>query len=127
MDTGSTYSILPFSSTAQPMGPALTPASGATIKAWGRSPVQISAGGRPVGGPLAFRIIEADFLANFKMAVDLSTMQLLCPARLKIPMEAPCARSLTAAAIGVVESPHHLLFLQWRHFPLLLHFPQRRH
>ena len=44
-------------------------------------------------------------MANFKMAVDLSSMQLLCPAGLKIPLEAPHAGNLTAAAIGVVESP----------------------
>ena len=46
---------------------------------------------------VAFPIIGADFLANFKMAVDLSS--------LKIPLEAPHAGNLTAAAIGVVESP----------------------
>ena len=42
-------------------------------------------------------------MANFKMAVDLSSMQLLCPAGLKIPLEAPLAGSLIAAAIGVVD------------------------
>ena len=52
---------------------------------------------------VAFPIIGADFLANFKMAVDLSSMQLLCPAGLKIPLEAPLAGSLIAAAIGVVD------------------------
>ena len=41
---------------------------------------------------VAFPIIGADFLANFKMAVDLSSMQLLCPEGLKIPLEAPHAR-----------------------------------
>ena len=43
--------------------------------------------------------------ANFKMAVNLSGMQLLCPAGLRIPLEVPRAGSLTAAAIGVVDSP----------------------
>ena len=46
---------------------------------------------------VAFPIIGADFLANFKMAVDLSSMQLLCPAGLKILLEVPHAGSLTAA------------------------------
>ena len=36
---------------------------------------------------MAFPIIGADILANFKMAVDLSGMQLLSPAGLKIPLE----------------------------------------
>ena len=44
VDTGSTYSILPFSSTAQSTGPALTAASEAYIKAWGHRRVQISTG-----------------------------------------------------------------------------------
>ena len=70
VDTGSAYSILPFSSTAQTTGPALTATSGASIKAWGRRRVQ-----------------------------------LFCPGGLKIPLEAPRAGSLTAAAIGVVDSP----------------------
>ena len=72
--------------------------------------MQITAGGRRFSwkflqAEVAFPIIGADFLANFKMAVDLSGMQLLCPAGLKIPLTAPRAGSLTAAAIGVVDSP----------------------
>ena len=72
--------------------------------------MQITAGGRHFSwrflqAEVAFPIIGADFLANFKMAVDLSGMQLLCPAGLKIPLEAPRAGSLTAAAIGVVDAP----------------------
>ena len=110
MDTGSAYSILSFSSTAQPTGPALTAASDASIKAWGFCRMQLSTGARPFSwkflqADVAFSIIGADFLANFKMAVDLSGMQLLCPAGLKILMEAPRAGSLTASAIGVVEAP----------------------
>ena len=110
MDTGSAYSILPFSSTAQTTGPALTAVSGASIKAWGRCRIQIFACGRHfiwrfLQAEVAFPIIGADFKANFKMAVDLSSMQLLCPAGLKILLEAPCAGSLIAAAIGVVDSP----------------------
>ena len=51
--------------------------------------MQISAGGRHFSWrflqvKVAFSIIGADFLANFKMAVDLSGMQLLCPSGLKI-------------------------------------------
>ena len=72
--------------------------------------MQIFAGGRHLiwrflQAEVAFPIIGADFKANFKMAVDLSSMQLLCPAGLKILLEAPCAGSLIAAAIGVVDSP----------------------
>ena len=51
---------------------------------------------------MAFPIIVADFLANFKMAVDLSGMPLLCPGGPKIPLEAPHAGNLTETAIGVV-------------------------
>ena len=106
-------------------GPALTTTSGASIKAWGHCLVQISAGGRHfiwrfLQAEVAFPIIGEDFLANFKMAVDLSSMQLLCPAGLKIPLVAPHAGSLTAAAIGVVDSPSAPPLL-------LLHVLQRRH
>ena len=92
MDTGLAYSILPFSCKAQPTGPALTATSGTSIKAWGCHRVQLSAGGRLfswklVQADVAFPIIGADILANFKMAVDLSGMQLLSPAGLKIPLE----------------------------------------
>ena len=47
VDTGSAYSILPFSSTAQTTGPALTAASGASMKAWGRRRVQAASQPRP--------------------------------------------------------------------------------
>ena len=58
--------------------------------------MQISAGSRHfiwrfLQADVAFPIIGADFLANFKMAVDLSSMQLLCPAGLKIQLEVPRA------------------------------------
>ena len=46
---------------------------------------------------MAFPVIGADFLANFKIAMDLSGMQLLCPVGLKIQLEAPHGSSLTAA------------------------------
>ena len=38
-------------------------------------------------GDMAFPIIGEDFLANFKMVVKLSSMQLLAPAGLEIPLE----------------------------------------
>ena len=49
--------------------------------------MQLSAGGwsfswKFLQADVAFPIIGADFLANFNMAVDLSGMQLLCPAGL---------------------------------------------
>ena len=83
VDTGSAYSILPFTSTAQPTGPALTATSGASIRPWGHSRVQLSTGSwvfswKFVPDDLVFPIIGADLLTNFKLAVDLSGMQLLC-------------------------------------------------
>ena len=69
--------------------------------------MQLSAGGwsfswKFLQADVAVPIIGADFLANFKMAVDLSGMQLLCPVGLKILLEVPRAGSLTVMAIGVV-------------------------
>ena len=65
VDTGSAYSILPFTSSAQPKGPALTEASGVFIKAWG-SHMQLSTGSwhfilRLLQAEVAFLIIGADF------------------------------------------------------------------
>ena len=89
MDTRSAYSILTCTSSAQPTGPALTTASGASVKSWGRKRMQLSSGGqifswRLLKADVAFPIIGADFLANFNMVVDLSDIQLLAPKGLKI-------------------------------------------
>ena len=47
----------------------------------------------------------AHFLANFKLVADLSRMQLLAPAGLKILLEVPHVGSITAAAIRLVGAP----------------------
>ena len=52
-------------------------------------------------GDMAFPIIGEDFLANFKMVVKLSGMQLLALAGLKIPLEAPHTGSLMAASVNL--------------------------
>ena len=54
--------------------------------------MQLSTGGqqfswRFLQAEVTFPTIGADFLANFKMVVDLSGLQLLCPAGLKILLE----------------------------------------
>ena len=74
MDTGSAYSILPFTSSAQPPSPALTAASGALLKAWGHHCVQLFTGGQVFSWQCfqCFPFISTDFLANCKMLVDLS-------------------------------------------------------
>ena len=46
VDTGSSYSILPFSSPLPPTGPLLKSAGGQKIPCWGRRRLTISLGGR---------------------------------------------------------------------------------
>ena len=132
VDTGSAYSILPFSSTVQQTRQALTTSSGASIKAWGPRCVQLSASSwlfswKFLQADVAFPIIGADFLANFKMRVVLSSMQLLCLVDLKILQETPPAGSLTAAAKGVVDTSSSPLLPTVEAISSCLHLPKWRH
>lgn len=75
VDTGSAYTILPFTSSSTPTGPALATASGAAIRAWGRRPVCIQAAGhrfwwQAVLADVAFPIVGADFLREYGLLVD---------------------------------------------------------
>ena len=97
-------------STTQPTGPALTAASEVPVKAWGCLLVQLSTSSRTfswgfIQADVALPIIRAHFLANFKLVADLSRMQLLAPAGLKILLEVPHVGSITAAAIRLVGAP----------------------
>ncbi len=86
MDTGSAYSILPFSSTAPTTGPALTAASGASIKAWGCRHVQISAGGRrfswrflqaEVAFPIIGALVQTSWLGSLARSCNVATDRLV--------------------------------------------------
>jgi hypothetical protein len=46
VDTGAVYSVIPFTSTAPPSGPAITAADGTAIPCWGWRAVTVTAGGQ---------------------------------------------------------------------------------
>ena len=75
VDTGSSFSILPFRSTSAPSGPLLRSAAGQPIKCWGTRVVSFSFGGRKFSwafllAAVEFRILGMDFLAHFDLLVD---------------------------------------------------------
>ena len=76
VDTGAAYSVIPFSSTAEPRGPPLRGAGGSNIACWGREKRTIQLGGMKftwsfLKAAVKFPLIGADFLRSFKLLVDL--------------------------------------------------------
>jgi transposase InsO family protein len=85
VDTGATYSILPFSSPAIPSGPLLVGPDGRQIKCWGRRRVHLEFGRRRfvwsfLLAAVKFPIIGVDFLKHYRLLVDPANNRLLaCP------------------------------------------------
>jgi len=82
VDTGSAYSIIPHHDTAEPTGPRLVTADGSPLRCWGSRTCTIRTRARHftwtfLQAPVAFPILGADFLCNFKLVVDLSNRRLL--------------------------------------------------
>ena len=81
VDTGSSYSILPFKSQLPPSGPLLKTANGQKISCWGERQHTIAFGGRRYTwsfllAAVDFNIIGVDFLQHFKLSVDVANKQL---------------------------------------------------
>ena len=81
VDTGSTYSILPYKSHLPPTGPLLKAANGQKIPCWGKRRYTITFGGRCYTwyfllAAVDFNIIGVDFLQHFKLSVDVAAKQL---------------------------------------------------
>jgi hypothetical protein len=75
IDTGSSFSILPFSSSARQSGPVLRAADGRRICCWGHRRTDISINGVAFTwhfllADVQFPIIWVDFLRHFNLAVD---------------------------------------------------------
>jgi hypothetical protein len=82
VDTGSTYSIFPFHSTARPFGPRLKAANGQRIRCWGSRRRQLHVAGcsyqwRFLQAEVSFPILGVDFLRNFELLVDVAGKQLV--------------------------------------------------
>ena len=81
VDTGSSYSILPHSSTLPPTGPLLKAANGQHIPCWGRRQQSISFGGHSYSwsfllAAVDFNILGVDFLHHFQLSVNVAEKRL---------------------------------------------------
>ena len=77
VDTGSSFSILPFSSHLPPTGPLLKAANGQRIPCWGRRRQSITFGGHRYSwqfllAAVDFNILGVDFLQHFNLSVDVA-------------------------------------------------------
>lgn len=106
VDTGSVYSILPYTSSLPPRGPKIMAADKSPIPCWGWREVKIRSGKRTfvwkfLLAAVAFPLVGADFLGFFKLMVDLARMRLQHGGQQwTIPLAAPPFGSLFAV-IGV--------------------------
>ena len=109
-DTGSVYSLVPFSSKEPPAGPRLVTADKTPISCWGWTRRMLFVGGREVKfnflkAAVAFPIVGADFLATHHLVRDLSGMRLsLVAGRFHVPLVVPPG-SGTFAAVGIQQAP----------------------
>ena len=82
VDSGASYSILPFRGTGPQSGPHLKGPAGQHIPCWGERAVTVAFGGRNFSwrflqAAVAFPILGMDFLKYFNLLVDPAGRQLL--------------------------------------------------
>jgi len=76
VDSGSVFSIIPYSSNKPTTGPVLMAADKTIIACWGQRTMAVNASGHQfvltfLQAAVAFPILGADFLAAFDLKVDL--------------------------------------------------------
>ena len=109
VDSCSTFSILPHKSSAQPTGPRLMTAYGKPLHCWGCRTCIICTRTRQFSwsfllAPVAFPILGADFLSNFRLLVDISNKRLVAHGRQLIQLEQG-KHTKAAGVTGVVAAP----------------------
>jgi hypothetical protein len=82
VDSGSTFSILPFSSPLPQSGPRLTAANGRRNGCWGHKRAEVTIEGhtyrwRFLKAAVRFPILGADFLGHHKLLVDVAGGRLI--------------------------------------------------
>ena len=106
IDTGASYSVVPYTSSDPQQGPKIVTADKRPIPCWGREPRQVSAGGRTYTvdfllAAVAFPILGMDFLEKFQLDVSPQRRALLGPRGVRIPLQA--SDPATAAAhLGIL-------------------------
>ena len=99
VDTGSSFSILPFNSPLPPSGPLLKAANGQRIPYWGQWQQSITLGGCRYSllfllGAVDLNILGVDFLQHFNLSVDVAAKQIW-----------PTAGSSTAVPLSSSPAP----------------------
>jgi hypothetical protein len=105
VDMGSVYSVIPHSSSDPATGPAITSAAGKPIPCWGWRTMAVRFGTtvyrwKFLLAAVAFPLLGADFLRNFRLVVDLHLFSVYCKGSKPIHLVAPPAGSI-ASLIGV--------------------------
>ena len=77
VDTGSSFSILPYSSSSPVTGPSLTGPAGGIIPCWGEETLTVDFGGEPfqwtfLKAAVQFPILGIDFLRGHRLQVDVA-------------------------------------------------------
>jgi hypothetical protein len=90
IETGSSFSILPYRSAAATYGPRLRAANGHAIRCWGttKSSVRIDKQVYQwlfIRADIRFPILEIDFLRNFDLLVDVAKERILSRSQLQPP------------------------------------------
>ena len=137
MDSGSAFSILPHKSSAEPTGPHLMTVDGKPLTCWGRRMCTVRTRTREclwtfLLAPVAFPVLGADFLSNFRLLVDSSNKRQVARGCKLIQLEQGKWTKVSVVT-GVVAaapppaltpsspSPHTVEALP---STVLLHFPQ---
>jgi hypothetical protein len=105
VDTGSVYSVIPYSSCEPATGPAITSVAGKPIPCWGWRTMAVKFGAtvyrwKFLLAAVAFPLLGADFLRSFRLVVDLHLFSVYSKGGKPIQMVAPPAGS-TTSLIGV--------------------------
>ena len=109
MDSGSAFSIVPHKSSAEPTRPRLMTADGKPIHCWGRCMCSVCTRTSQFSwtfllAPVAFPILGADFLSNFRLLVDISNKRLVARGGQLIQKEQG-KHTKAAVVTGVVVAP----------------------
>ena len=92
VDSGSAFSILANKSSAEPTGPRLMTADCKPLHCWGYRMCSVRTHTREFSwtfllAPVAFPILGADFLSNFRLLVDISNKRLVARGSKLIQLE----------------------------------------
>ncbi len=111
VDTGSSFSILPFSSSSRATGPSLTGPADEAIPCWGEVPLSVNFGGKLfqwtfLRVAVQFPILGVDFLHGHPLLVDVAANCVVQKAtNRRFFMQASPSGPTTAAVTAAVAAP----------------------